>query len=131
VSNLDLAARFNTATERRDEAELVRLIAPDAIWDMSRSRGPYSGVYRGHEEIRRLLEGQVEAWEAVALERLSTYEVGGWLAEEVQATLQGRGSGVELAARGARVYEFRGGLIARFVMFQDMDDAKAYVDAQP
>ena len=131
MSNLDLATRFIDATERRDEAELERLIAPDAIWDMSRSRGPYSGVYRGHEEIRRLLEGQVEAWEAITVERLSTYEVDSWLAEEVQATLQGRGSGVELAARGARVYEFRDGRIKRFVMFQDMKTAKEYVDAQP
>ena len=131
MSNVELAARFIAATEQRDEAELERLIAEDAIWDMSRSRGPYSGIYRGHEEIRALLEGQVEAWEAIAVERLSTYEVGSWLAEEVQATLQGRGSGVELAVRGARVYEFRDGKIAHFVMFQDMDGAKEFVDAQP
>lgn len=130
MNGAELAERFNDGIERRDEAALERLIAPDAVWDLSRSRGPYSGVYRGHEEIRGLLEGQMEAWERVRVEQLSTYEVGEWFAEEVRSTLTGSGSGVELVAQGARVYESRDGRITRFVMFQEMDEAREFVDAQ-
>ena len=73
----------------------------------------------------------IDAWERMEFERVSTYEVGNYVAEEINGKMRGRGSGVELVARGARVYEFRGGQITRFVMFQTMDDARAYVDAQP
>ena len=131
MSNLDLAARFNAAAARRDVPVLEKLISADAVWDMSRSRGPYSGVYEGHDEIRRLLEGVIEAWARMEFERVSTYEVGNHLAEEVTGKMTGRGSGAEWVARGARVYEFRNGQIARFTMFQTMDDARTFVDAQP
>jgi ketosteroid isomerase-like protein len=131
VSNLDLAARFNRAAEDRDKSQFGDLITEDAVWDMSRSRGPYSGIYQGHDEIRQLLEGVIEVWASMRFKRLSTYEVGDILAEEVEVTMKGEGSGVEVVGRGARVYEFRDGRIARFTMFQGMDDARAFVDAQP
>ena len=130
MSNLDLATRFNDAAARRDVPVLEALISPDAVWDMSRSRGPYSGVYTGQEEIRQLLEGVIDAWDRMEFERVSTYEVGNRLAEEVKGLMRGRGSGVELVARGARVYEFEDGQIKRFVMFQTMNDAREFVDAQ-
>ena len=41
-------------------------------------------------------------------------------------------SNLELEAHGARVYHFRDGQIARFILCQDMEQAKALVDeAQP
>ena len=130
MTHEELAARFNAAAEQRDVSQLEHLIAPDAVWDMSRSRGPYSGVYQGHDEIKTLLEGVIEAWEYMRFRRLSLYEVGSLLAEEIEVAMKGQGSGVEIVGQGARVYEFSGGRIARFVMFQDMDDARQFVDAQ-
>jgi ketosteroid isomerase-like protein len=131
MSNLGLADRLNAAIESRDEAELKALVAEDAVWDMSRSRGPYPGVYRGHDEIRGLVERQLEAWEGMRVRRISIHEIGDHLAEEVRVALTGRGSGVEIEAQGARVYEFRAGKIVRFTMFQNMDEAKEFVDSQP
>ncbi len=130
MSNLELHERFVSATGRRDVDDLEQLIAADAVFDYSRSRGPYHGVYRGEAEIRQLLENVIEAWESLRFETLSTYEMGAWLAAEMSVTFRGRGSGVELKARGARVYELRDGKIARFVQFQDMESAREYVDAQ-
>jgi ketosteroid isomerase-like protein len=128
MSNAEIAAGFNAAAEERAADRIRELVTEDAIWDMSRSRGPYSGMYRGYDEIRILLEGVIEAWEYMRFERLSLYEVGNLLAEEMKVTMKGQESGVEIVGQGARVYEFRGGRIARFVMFQDMDEARAYVD---
>ena len=127
----ELAERFNDAAARRDVAQLEQLIAPDAVWDMSRSRGPYSGVHEGETAIRSVFESVVDAWEEMRFRRVSLYEANGLLAEEVEAEMRGRGSGVELVAHGARVYEARDGRIVRFTMFQTMDDAREYVDAQP
>ena len=129
MSYADLAARFNHAAESRDVSELGDLIAEDAVWDMSRSRGPYSGVYRGHDQIQALLEGIIEAWDEMRFRRLATHQAGRHLAEEVEVTMRGRGSGVEIVAQGARVYEFRDQRIARFTMFQSMEDARDYVEA--
>ena len=131
MSNADVADRFNRASETRDVSQLADLITEDVLWDMSRSRGPYSGVYRGHDEIRDLLLSVIDAWESMTFRRISTHEVGDRLAEEVEVTMKGQGSGLEIVARGARVYEFRDGRIAGFTMFQGMDDARAFVDAQP
>ena len=63
--------------------------------------------------------------------RLSLHEAGDRLAEEIEVTMKGQESGVEIVGRGARVYEFRDGRISRFVMFQSMADAREFVDAQP
>ena len=131
MSNLALVDRFNAAIERRDAAELEQLVAPDAVWDLSRSRGLDTGIHQGHDQLRALLEGQAEAWEGMRVDRVATYETDDLLAEEVRVLLTGSGSGVEIKAQGARVYEFRDGKIARFVLFQNMDEARAYVDAQP
>ena len=131
MTEAEIAARFNAAAEERALERLAELISEETVWDMSRSRGPYSGVYTGHDEIKALLEGVVEAWEYMRFERLSLHRARGRLAEEIQVTMKGRESGVEIVGRGARVYEFRDGRIVRFVMFQNMDEAREYIDAQP
>jgi ketosteroid isomerase-like protein len=131
MSNLDLARRHIDASERQDEAAVTAMIAPDAVWDLSRSMSPYRGVYTGHEQIREVLLGTIEAWEGMRFEVLDVHEREPLLALEIRARMRGRGSGVEIEAQGARVYEFRGGKIAHFVMFQDMEAARAFVDAQP
>jgi ketosteroid isomerase-like protein len=131
MSNLDIALRHIDATQRQDAEALEEMMAPDAVWDLSRSRGPYRGVYEG-EEIRTHLLALKEAWEEIRAEPFETYEKGSWLAMGIRARMRGRGSGVELEAQGARVYEFREGKIARFILCQDLDEAKAVVDdAQP
>lgn len=131
MTNREIADRHIDASERQDAAELEALVADDVVWDLSRSRSPYQGVYRGTNEVRTLLEGLLEAWGDMRFQVLSTHESGNWLAMEIRARMRGRESGVEMDARGARVYEFRGGKIARFVQFQDMVEAREYVDAQP
>ena len=131
MTNRELADRHIDASNRFDLEEIDPLFTDDAVWDASRSEGPGRGVYRGKEVIREFLVSYVEVFDSIIAKPLEFYERSNWMAVDVRVRVRGRGSGVETTARGARVYEFRDGRIARYVQFQNMDDAREYVDAQP
>jgi hypothetical protein len=131
VTNAEIAARFIEATNNLDFGMLEETVTEDALFDLSRSRGPYRGVYRGYDEIRSFIDTLTDAWERVTFERVSAEEVGDWVLEEISGTLRGQGSGVEVEISGFRAYGFRDGKVAKFVLFQDMESAREYVDAQP
>lgn len=131
MTNRELAERHIEASNSFAVEEIERLFTEDAIWDASRSEGPARGVYRGREEIEPFLMSYLDAFESIIATPLEFYECGNWMAVEMQVRFRGRGSGAEVDARGARVYEFRDGKIARYVQFQNMGDAREYVDAQP
>jgi ketosteroid isomerase-like protein len=131
VTNSDIAGRFNEAANNFDFDLLEETATEDVVFDLSRSRGPYRGIYRGYAEIREFLDNLTDAWERVRFERVSAEEVGDFVLEEITGTLVGRGSGVEVEVRGFRTYEFRDGKVTRFALFQDMEAAREYVGAQP
>jgi ketosteroid isomerase-like protein len=131
MTNRELVSRHVDAGNRYAFDELAALSTADIEMDMSRSIGPAQGTYRGLEEVTAFLESYVEAFESVIATPTDFYERGDWVAVEVQTRFRGRGSGAETAARGARVYGLRDGKVARYSLFQDMDSAREFVDAQP
>jgi ketosteroid isomerase-like protein len=130
MTNRELAERQIDAANRFAVEELEEISSDDIVVDMSRSIGPGRGVYRGLDAAHRFLMSYSEAFESVIATPLDFYERGNWMAVDVRVRVRGRGSGVDVDARGARVYEFREGKIARFVQFQNMADAHEFVDAQ-
>ena len=130
MTNRDVALRSIDAGNRLAEDELIDLATDDIVLDMSRSIGPGQGIYRGVDEVRGFFESYAEAFERVTATPLDFYERGDWMAIEIRVRIKGRGSGAEVEAHGARVYEFRVGKIARYVQFQDMTAAREYVDAR-
>ena len=131
MSNRSIAERHIDASNRVDIPVLEQMLAEDVVWDMSRSIGPFRGVYEGEDEVRRFLMSLFDAFESVRATPLAFHESGDWMAVDIRVRIRGRGSGAEVEARGARVYEFRDGKIARYVQFQNFDEARAFVDAQP
>jgi ketosteroid isomerase-like protein len=131
MTNREVAERHIEASNRLDIAVFEQLVTEDVVWDLSRSVGPARGIYRGEAEVRPLLMSYIDAFESVVATPLEFHERGDWIAVDIRVRTRGRGSGAEVEARGARVYELRDGKIARYVQFQDMDDAREYVDAQP
>ena len=131
MTNRQLAERHIDASNRFAVEELEELLAEDVVWDMTRSVGPFRGMHQGEAEVRPLLESYMEAFESIVATPLEWHERGDWIATDIRVQMRGRGSGAEVEARGARVYEFRDGRIARFVQFQNFADARAYVEAQP
>ena len=131
MTNREIAERHIDAANRLAVSEIEAIVHENAVWDLSRSIGPYRGVYQGESEVRAVLMSQLEAFESAHATALDFFERGDWMAVDIHVRMRGRGSGVEVEARGARVYEFKDGKIARYVQFQNMDDARAFVDAQP
>jgi ketosteroid isomerase-like protein len=126
---IEIVERFFEARSRGDLSYL-NYIDPDAEFDLSESRSTYSGIYRGHEEIRRQWESLQEAWAVTDLRPDEPVVVGDKVVVTVRISAQGRTSGVRLDGTGANVFTFRNGTIVHFKLFQTKAEALAAVLAE-
>ena len=106
---------------------LARFAADEIVFDYSRSLGPdQKGLYRGVEEVGRFLRDLLEPWEEFELFVDESTEVGDDIVVVDSHTRSlGRGSGIEVDARGAMLFEFRGDRLAAWRLFQDKEEALA------
>src|SRR5262245_57147582 len=100
--NLELVQRHVDAFNRRDLGTWLAMFRSDAEIDWSRARGPFKGVYRGHDRH--------EAWWEVFLtfdwSQVETYDVtdaGSDVVVPNSTTFRGR-QGIEVVARSTLVY---------------------------
>jgi ketosteroid isomerase-like protein len=103
----------------RDPDANVEFFEDDAVLDWTASRAPYSGIYRGHAEIRRFWRAFLEAWDDWTTELQEVIEVDPQTI--VCVTLvrgRGKGSGVLIEAHGAGVWSVRNGKVTRGKLFQ-------------
>ena len=84
---------------------------------------PERHVYRGHEGVLRQQERFEEAWESFRIEPLDFAGSGDKLVVIVDLWGRGRGSGAEVEARAAHVWEFREGKAVRFEIYGDPEKA--------
>ena len=122
--NVELVRRFEDSFARRDLAAALRCVDRDFEFDWSNSMGPFVGTYRGHEGLTRFWTELLDAWEEFAptaeeiIEcppaRLITLDV-------VRA--RGKGSGIDMEARGAMLWTVQEGKILRVKMFQTKQEA--------
>ena len=109
---------------QRDFDAALRLIDAEGVVDWTDSRAPYSGIYRGHAEIRKAWEGWTNAWdewnpqieEAIVVDPDTVVVVTLVHARE-------RGSGVTVIAHGASVWMVRAGKVVRARLHQSKADA--------
>lgn len=123
--NVACVLRIFDAVNAGDVQTAVAELADDAVVDFSRSHSPYRGIYEGRAEIERFWSSWVGDWE-----RLS------WSAEAISEvppdrvvlvnhlTGRGRGSGIEIDARGGHVWEVADGRVRRMALFQTLEDAQ-------
>ena len=115
---------LDLAFVRRDFDAALRLFDAEGVVDWTDSRAPYSGIYRGHAEIRKAWEGWTDAWdewnpqieEAVVVDPETVVVV-------TLVHARGRGSGVPAIAHGASVWMVRGGKVVRARLHQSKADA--------
>ena len=124
----------------QENVEIVRRIVEDAVrdrWEESvRQLGPDTelhgtvggltegSVWRGPEQIRKLLEQEdAEAWDERRLEAEEFIDAGDRVVVLLHEFRRGKGSGVEMEADTAVVYEVRDGRVVRIQAY--MDRAKA------
>jgi ketosteroid isomerase-like protein len=120
--NVRILEGLMAAYDRGDWDAALSYAAPDCTFDTSRNSNEWRGVYEGHEDVKRMLEGFYEQWESWRTEIDEYVHVG----ENVVVTrqtgyLRGR-DGIEVTARTSSVWTFRDGAVSAFVHY-DEDDA--------
>jgi ketosteroid isomerase-like protein len=121
--NVEIVRKVYDLSGRDPDANL-EFIDADAVWDWTASRAPYSGIYRGHAEIRRFWEAFLDAWDEWTTDLQEVIEVD--RETIVCVTLvraRGKGSGVLIEAHGAGVWSVSDGKVTRAKLFQNKAEA--------
>ena len=115
--------RLYEAFSHRDLAAIAREMHGEAQVDFSRSLGPERGVYHGVKGIETFLNLYWEPFEDVSNEAERFIDGPHGIMALVVARGRGRGSGVDVEARGPHVWTFRDGKPIRFTLFQEEAEA--------
>jgi ketosteroid isomerase-like protein len=120
--NLEIARRVFDALNRDDLPAAMEDVAPDFVFDFSRSRGLDGGVY-GRDEWLKTAEAALGLWESVRWEVEEFIEAAGDRLVTVQtAYMRGRDD-IVVPTRGAWLWLFRDGRLARVTFFQERREA--------
>jgi ketosteroid isomerase-like protein len=119
--NVEVVRAAIDAFNRRDLRAWDALFHPDVEIDWSASRGLEARVYRGREDAARFVR-TFETFEGVVFEPERFIDAGDSVVIPNTSRFMGR-DGIETVARGALVYEVRGGRVARVCLYQDTADA--------
>jgi ketosteroid isomerase-like protein len=96
----------------------LALFHPEIEWSEG-TEAPDRRIYRGREGVLRQQEEFEAAWESFRMEPVDYVAAGDRLAVIVEAWGRGRGSGAEVEARLAHLFETRNDMIVRFLVFGD------------
>ena len=119
--NVEIVKAAIDAYNREDWDAMFKDAAPGLEFDMSRSLGPWRGVY-GLDQSRRFVDEFTDSWESARMEPHEFIEAGDLVVVPVTQHVKGRG-GIEVVVRGTWVLTIRNGAIERVTMYQDRQDA--------
>ena len=120
--NVEIARRVFDALTREDLPTAMSLAAPDFVFDFSRSRSFDGGEY-GRDEMPAFQDAFGGLWESMRWEVEEFIEAAGDRLVTVQtAYMRGRDD-IVVATRGAFLWQFSDGRVARVTFFQDRHEA--------
>jgi ketosteroid isomerase-like protein len=125
VRNVELLKDGVAALNRRDIDGMLAVLHEDVR--LEPLRAVHDGIfYQGHEGLKAWLADMAEDWEhqSVELRDVQALSSGQALVDAV-LHVRYRGSGVEVAAPGAWLCEFRDGLVSRIRFYSDVESAVA------
>ena len=125
ANEVTLVQRFHECWNRRDLDAALECVDPAIEFDWSASRGPFSGIYTGRDGIQLFWSDMLDAWEEFQLEVEEVIASGPVVITANAVRARGKGSGVEVHARGAMIWTVRGGKILEARFFQTKDEALA------
>jgi ketosteroid isomerase-like protein len=120
--NVELVRQGYEAFANRDFERLYVLFDPEIEWDVSR-RHIDPGVFRGHEGVREFMHGQREVWSDQRVEPEEYIDAGDAIVVPIRFVSTGRGSGIDVVARAAWVWEFHDGRVVRATVYQTRAEA--------
>jgi ketosteroid isomerase-like protein len=121
----EVVLRVFDAINRGDIEAAIAETTEDVVVDFSRSISPYHGLYEGREEVRRFWTNWLGSWERLSWEAEAVTEVSpGRIVLVNHIVGRGRGSGIEVEARGGHLWELEDGKVRRMSLFQSLEDAR-------
>jgi ketosteroid isomerase-like protein len=115
AQNVDAIRRaFEVHARRGDRKAFLDMVAPDAVWDLSRSSFPDARVYRGPEGVADWLDGLSGAFADIRYEVEEADDLG---EDRVLLVIRVRGQGqfskIGVDYRFVPVFTFRGDKVVR------------------
>jgi ketosteroid isomerase-like protein len=124
MSHEEIVRRFYESWTRGDIDSVLECAHAEIEFDWSDSRAPFKGIYRGHEGVFRASIEIWEAWDEFRLEIDDVIECGPErLITPTTVRGRGKGSGIEIEARGAVLWTLREGKIVQAKLFQTKEEA--------
>jgi ketosteroid isomerase-like protein len=122
--NVEIVRRFEDSWTSRDLDAAMECGDGEFEFDWSDSMGPFKGTYKGHDGLARFWTDMLDAWEHFSPEMVEVIEFGqeGLITVDL-VRARGKGSGIDMEARGAMLWSVREGKILRGKMFQTKDKA--------
>ncbi len=117
------------AFNRGELDESVAQMPDDFVADWSASISPDIGVYRGPEEIGRLLREVRSAWSEIEYFETEIIDRGDVVIRVGGIRATGKGSGAEVTARGAQVWRFDGDEPVSIRFHQNKEEALQDADS--
>ena len=124
--NVEIVRRIYDAVEADDPEAVFSHYDPDVEWDTARlaSEGiSATGLYRGHEGIRKFFRQWNEAWGESHFDLEELIDAGEEVVSVVTRRGRGRASGVEVQSPGAVVWRIREAKVVRVVLFPTREEA--------
>jgi ketosteroid isomerase-like protein len=123
--SVEVVKRYLGAWSRQDLEAVMAMLDPEFELDLSRSRAPYQGIYRGHAEIKNRWDDLWDSWEEIHLDLGSGEFIaaGDQVVAVIPVHLRSRETGIELPATAAMVCTIRDRRIIRHQMWQSREEA--------
>jgi ketosteroid isomerase-like protein len=122
--NVELVRRFEESWAASDLDAALECVHAEMEFDWSDSMGPFAGTYRGWDGLTRFWTEMLEAWEHFSPEMEEVIDIGPNRLITLDVVRgRGKGSGVDIEARGAMLWTFREDKIVRAKMFQTKQEA--------
>ena len=110
------------AFHRGDADAALAYFDPDVVADASQAR-PDLPKGQGREELRQIVNSWVGAWDEWREEIEEMRDLGSRVLVFIVQQGRGKGSGIEVEAANAALYDLHRGKITRMALFQERADA--------
>ena len=120
--NVEIVRRMYDAFHGRDVEGALGHFHPDVEVDASKAR-PDIGIGRGHEDVNALVASWIGAWDHWREEIEEIRDLGSRVLVLSVQRGRGKGSGAEVEARYAVLYELDGGRITSLRMYRNAAEA--------
>ena len=126
--NVEVVRQVFDAAARRDQATALALYHPEIEWDTSRPGTPGdmagSGVYRGHDGLRKWFRSWHDAWDDLVDDCEELTDAGERVVSVSTMRARGRTSGANVTSRRySGVWTIREGKVTRVVWFATREEA--------